>query len=445
MIEVFDVDVPRVELARMVLVQLKHVGAGSGCEHLAVVLFVEDRSEQTGVVPADAQQLVLEPAVGDRHFGRGASSGPGRPEVDRRVPARRHRDGDQLGPVVSVDLHELVAVARRRVEHDDARPIERGDPLGDCPLRGVDEIGRERLDPGVVAQAVLVRPVDARAGDDVVELVEQQHLPGLVERRGRIPAPVAARRRGRPQLGRAQRLLVAPVGALDGPVGGVRPPVVFEVELTHPDREVGRLGPHLLPERRNGVDLDSGHTVEVGEPARRLEHRARRSAAAVAVSERVQRVLRRRALRELALALRELAHTHVAVVGVGGREVREDARAVDALPPERAVREPVDLAPRHLLRQEGRDPGLLQDLRERGRVAEHVGQPEVGRLAPELVEEEALAVHDLANQRLTRRDVAVGLDPHAPDRLEPTGRHLVAHAVVQRRVELFHPGVLLGL
>ena len=90
-------------------------------------------------------------------------------------------------------------------------------------------------------------------------------------------------------------------------------------------------------------------------------------------------------------------------------------------------------------------PAAFEDLRERGRVAEHVGQPQVGRLAPELVEEEALAVHDLADQRLARRDIAVGLDPHAPDRLEPAGRDLLADPLVQRRVDLLHPRVLLRL
>ena len=123
----------------------------------------------------------------------------------------------------------------------------------------------------------------------------------------------------------------------------------------------------------------------------------------------------------------------------------EDAAAVDALPPERVVREAVDLAPRHLLGQEPGDPGLAQDLRQRGAVAEHVWQPQVGGLPAELLDEEALAVDDLAHQGLARRDVAVGLHPHAADRLELAAFDLLPDALVEAGVTVLDPRVLLGL
>src|SRR4029079_18237620 len=41
MVEIVDVDVPRVELLRIVVVELEEVAARTGREHLTIVLFVE--------------------------------------------------------------------------------------------------------------------------------------------------------------------------------------------------------------------------------------------------------------------------------------------------------------------------------------------------------------------------------------------------------------------
>ena len=60
MVEVVAVDVPRVEVAWVVVVQLEDVAARPRAEHLAPALLVEDRREQAVVVQRDAQQLVLE-------------------------------------------------------------------------------------------------------------------------------------------------------------------------------------------------------------------------------------------------------------------------------------------------------------------------------------------------------------------------------------------------
>ena len=63
-------------------------------------------------------------------------------------------------------------------------------------------------------------------------------------------------------------------------------------------------------------------------------------------------VLARALLGEVALGAGELVAGEVGVVGVDRREVREDAGAVDALPPERVVREAVRLVPGDLLGEE---------------------------------------------------------------------------------------------
>src|SRR6185295_18057843 len=103
---------------------------------------------------------------------------------------------------------------------------------------------------------------------------------------------VRSRGRDRPELGGPQRVFVAPVGALDRAVGGVRAAVVFEVQLADPHRQLGMFVAYLLPKRRDRVDLDARRTLEVGQAPRGFEHGARRSATAVTESERIQRMLR---------------------------------------------------------------------------------------------------------------------------------------------------------
>ena len=134
-------------------------------------------------------------------------------------------------------------------------------------------------------------------------------------------------------------------------------------------------------------------------------------------------------------------HDH-GVVRLHRREVREHPAAVDALPPEGAVGEPVLLVPRQLLRHEAVAPGGGEDLRERGRVAEHVGDPDLAATAAEVLLEETLTVDELADDGLPARDVGVRLHPHAAHGDPLPGGGLLLDAGEQRRMPLPHPLVL---
>ena len=90
-------------------------------------------------------------------------------------------------------------------------------------------------------------------------------------------------------------------------------------------------------------------------------------------------------------------------------------------------------------------PRPPHDLGQGGGIAEHVGQPDVVGLDPELLEVEALAVDDLADQRLARRNVAVRLHPHAPGRLEAASAIRAFSRAHRARVVVAHPGQVLGL
>jgi hypothetical protein len=144
--------------------------------------------------------------------------------------------------------------------------------------------------------------------------------------------------------------------------------------------------------------------------------------------------------------VRQLGGRDLGVVGVDRREVGEHPGAVDALPPERVVREPVVLFHdsfwvTKLACRRRRRAGAGR------RVAEHVGDPHLGaaHAVAEPVLEPALPEHDLADEALARRQVHVGLDPHAADRDPAPAATLLADAFEQVGVALLDPGVLLGL
>jgi len=118
--------------------------------------------------------------------------------------------------------------------------------------------------------------------------------------------------------------------------------------------------------------------------------------------------------------------------------VRQHARAVQALPPEAVIRQVVVLVPADLDGEEVFQPGLLDQLRQRPGIAEHIRQPQHRRLCPrpEVLPKEAAAQQKLAGQRLRAADVAVGLNPHPTDRLPAPLGHPLPDGREQRRVVL---------
>jgi hypothetical protein len=131
------------------------------------------------------------------------------------------------------------------------------------------------------------------------------------------------------------------------------------------------------------------------------------------------------------------------VVRVDGREVGEHPRAVEALPPERAVGEGVLLVPAELLGDESTHAAGGEHLRESGGVAEHVGDPDLGATAAELLLEPALTEHDLTHQALAGGQVHVGFHPHAADRNPLAPLDTLDDPREQLRVVLLDPRVVL--
>jgi len=220
--------------------------------------------------------------------------------------------------------------------------------------------------------------------------------------------------------------------------------VTLEVELAYP-------APVALPvadpieEPLRGLLYHGRQAVQVLLASQPLQMLHPWPAAAVADAEEQQAVGRDVLVLVLLRRLRQRPRRRGAVVGVLGQHMGEHSAAVDALPPECVVREVVDDAPRQFLSHEGFDARLTEDLRQRGRVPEDVGQPQVRDLLAELVPVEPLAVEQLAHQRLAARHVGVRLHPHGALDLPPALGVARLHLVVEARIVVLHPLIELGL
>src|SRR5215211_6847711 len=143
------------------------------------------------------------------------------------------------------------------------------------------------------------------------------------------------------------------------------------------------------------------------------------------------------------LARAQLGDRHLGVVGVGRWHVHEHLRAVDPRPCERVVRRLGELVPGQLLGEEAVDPRAAQDLRDLAVVAERVRGPELAAARAEALLQVALAVENLAHERLARRQVEVWLHPRAADDLPAALAHALAQPLVELGRVLLEPGVVL--
>src|SRR5207249_3524357 len=133
---------------------------------------------------------------------------------------------------------------------------------------------------------VVVDPVDAGPGEDVVELVDQQALPCRVEQ---LPGVSASGRDG-PELGLAKRLLRSPVESFRPRLRGVGAAVELEVKLADPGHQATRLPLGAAEEFGRATELDGGRTLDAAQAVSGLEHVRFRTAAAVAPAIEVEGV-----------------------------------------------------------------------------------------------------------------------------------------------------------
>ncbi len=78
------------------------------------------------------------------------------------------------------------------------------------------------------------------------------------------------------------------------------------------------------------------------------------------------------------------------------------------------MRKLIELVPDDLLRHEIGDARTAQDLRQRGGIAEDIGQPEDAVFDAEFLAKEFRAIEDLPHQRFPRGNIAVRPPPTSP-------------------------------
>src|SRR5262249_2474427 len=163
------------------------------------------------------------------------------------------------------------------------------------------------------ARGVLVHEPDRGAGEDVVELLQEQQAPQASE----LVAWVLAAARDREQLRVPQPLLRAPVAPLDERLCRVRAAVLLEAELADAARPLGGLGFEGAEERRGRGLARARRSLQVARATERLDHLGRRAAAAVAVAIDEERRLRALGGAVVARCPQQLRDVRRRVVGVG--------------------------------------------------------------------------------------------------------------------------------
>ncbi len=273
-------------------------------------------------------------------------------------------------------------------------------------------------DPLQLRNGVLVDLGDGGAGDDVVELIEQERLPGGLDLIVRIGEP-GELGDGREGFGFEEPVLAGTVEGLRAGLGSQRAAVELQVELPHPDRQTRfrQRGEKLLDVRH----AQAWQRRELPDARVVLEHARRWPAAAVTPAEGEQTFRVLALAPEVAPRAEGVERGDIAVVAMGRRQIAEHVgrhpAAVDPFPGEEVVGEEVLFVPVELGREEAVDPGASQELGNPAREPEDVRQPRDRRAFAEPGFEGALPVEELADERLAAGDLGVWLDPRAADRL----------------------------
>ena len=182
-------------------------------------------------------------------------------------------------------------------------------------------------DAGVRALGVGVHPGDRRAGEDVVELLQQHVLPQLVELVADLAGhpPAAAHHSSASRSSRSQRRL--PTFVVDWLVSVPRCISKYSSPATP-----APAAPPAISASTWSKNSSTVPSVSRGTPSRSairprpLEHLAGRAAAAVAVAVRHQRPVAPAVVLEVALGVEHLRRGDLGVVGVDRREVGEHLR-----------------------------------------------------------------------------------------------------------------------
>ena len=408
---------PSVVLIGIVSIHTELVAQTTLADHLTVVPLVVDGADVHVGIELHLEELVL------AGVGRGLDGICGIEVLHAGIAL-----GGNTGYVGSNAVHLDDAVAGGGIGVEYHISLGGVNACGDPTHGRIHLLMGDGLHNGVVLIALLIDLLDGGAGDDIVELVGQHHLPALMQLGLGESGAEQAVAHAAQQLGIEVQLLATAVVLLVLGLGGIGSSVELQVELTLPYGEAG-ITVHLLLQTGKEVaceiDLEGGSAGDtLFQSAGDLQILLGGAAAAIAVSEGQKGLFGQLLLLEAVVRTGHHSRVGSAYVGgisrrnttggnvLSGQEIGVDLGAVDSFPQEGIVGHHVGIVPADLGGDEPIHTALAEDLGQGGGIAEHVGQPQDVVIYAELFLEEALPVQDLSNKALTRAEVTVSLDPH---------------------------------
>ena len=133
------------------------------------------------------------------------------------------------------------------------------------------------------------------------------------------------------------------------------------------------------------------------------------------------------------------------VVIFGTDKMGQDPCAVYSLPQESIIRHPVGFIPADFCGHKVTDSTFFHNLGKRGGITEHIRQPQDLIIHAELLPEESFPIQELANQRLSGRQITVGLHKHAAFRFPSSLLYPALYLFIHFRSVLLHIQIQLRL
>ena len=444
-------DFPGIPVTGVVFVDLQLVtGALGGVDDFPVGILIIDGDHVEILVEGDLQELVFHGMVAQNNRAFHSLGG------DHSIAL----GGDVLNKAgLAVDFDCCGARERMGVEHQHAAL---GLHIGcDGIDSGIGNLPGSGEDLGIGLVTFLINLTDGRAGDNIVELEQQNGLPSVVQLLlGIFTLQQHIVHRGH-ELSELVSLLALAVVALVLGDGGVGAAVQLQVQLAAPDGQVGIVfsqGRNMIQELAGGADPGIGQRAEaVLHTAAQFQHFGSGAAATVTVAEGVDDLVGEFFLLESIPGTGNHRGGGVGIVGgevlrlaaqmffLGGEEVAEDLSTVQTPPTEHIVGHGVGLVPADLRGNETINAGLLQNLGQSSGVAEYIGQPQHLALHTEFLLEEPFAEENLANQGFAGGQIAVCLDPHGAFHFPAAGGNHLLHFLIGLGAFFLQIFVQLGL
>ena len=339
---------------------------------------------------------------------------------------------DRVRGPVGGELDRVCVSAGERVE-------ERAG-VGGFSAGASDQLHAVSEDFRVFLFGVFIHFGDGGTGDDVMELVDEQSLPAGVEFFLRI---FCERQSGVEEFNGCEELFDLAVVFLCAGLRGECSAVHFQIELAVPARKFIAVGIETLEEVVCASEADMRHSFEVGKTLCELDMFFRGTASAVADAHEVEEFPGLDTFMITGLRMVHGLRFAEPVVGVGGREVCQNFRTVDAAPEEGMVGEAVGFVPGDFLSEEVVASRFFDDLREGGGVAENIGNPEVFHIDAEFIHEEIFPVEELADHGFAGDEVAVGFNPHSAEKFPASGCDRFFDFFVEKRIVILDELIVL--